>query len=100
MWTRDLSRLEFQLAYLVMLTRRGLKPLSRWEGCLDDEAVELIRSSGLVLDTVTRRTRLGRKSVETIFAHDRRRAAWRRHLVRTERRRLCKALWDRGEPEL
>lgn len=73
MWTRDLSRLEFQLAYLVMLTRRGLKPLSRWEGSLDGKAVDLIRASGLVLDTVTRRTRLGRKSVETVFAHDRRR---------------------------
>lgn len=73
MWTRNLSRLDFQLAYLVMLTRRGLKPLSRWEGCLDNEADDIIRSSGLVLDTVTRRTRIGRKCVETIFARDNRR---------------------------
>jgi hypothetical protein len=73
MSTRNLSRLDFQLAYLVMLTSRELKPLSRWEGCLDKEADDIIRSSGLVLDTVTRRTRICRKCVETIFARDNRR---------------------------
>lgn len=73
MWTRNFSRLDFQLAYLVMLTRSGLKPLSRWEGRLGDEADDFIRSSGLVLDTVTRRTRIGRKCVETIFGRDGRR---------------------------
>jgi len=56
-----------------MLTRWGLKPLSRWEGCLGDEASDLIRSSGLVLDSVPRRTWIGRKRVEMVFARDRRR---------------------------
>ena len=70
MWTQNLSRFDLQLAYLVMLTHQGLKPLSRWEGCLNDEAQDTIRSSGLVLDTVTRRTLMGRKCTETIFALD------------------------------
>lgn len=73
MWTLKLSRFEFQLAYLVMLTRHGLKPLSRWEGYLGDEADDLIRSSGLVLEKVTRRNWIGKKRVETVFAPDCRR---------------------------
>ncbi len=73
MWTRELTRLNFQLAYLVMLTGCGLKPLSRWEGDLGDEASDIIMSSDLVLDTVTRRSGIGRKHLETIFARDGRR---------------------------
>ncbi len=63
-----LSQLDFQLAYLVLLTRYGLKPLSRWERALGEEAREVIREAGLVLSTVERRTRIGRKVVETVFA--------------------------------
>ncbi|MBN2170673.1 MAG: hypothetical protein JW819_05035 [Candidatus Krumholzibacteriota bacterium] len=67
-----LSRLDFQLAYLAALTRQGLKPLSRWEGRLGPEALDLIRAHDLVLDTVERRTRIGRRRIEVLFARDRR----------------------------
>ncbi len=63
-----LTRLDFQLAYLVLLTRHGLKPLSRWEGRLSQEQHDIIRSGGLALDTASRRSRIGRKVVETVFA--------------------------------
>ncbi len=63
-----ITRLDFQLAYLVLLTRHGLKPLSRWEGRLSEEEHDIIGSGGLVIDTVNRRTRIGRKVVETAFA--------------------------------
>ncbi|MCK4306293.1 MAG: hypothetical protein KAY24_18780, partial [Candidatus Eisenbacteria sp.] len=63
-----LTRLDFQLAYLVLLTRHGLKPLSRWERRLSKEEHNIIRASGMALDTVGRRTRIGRKVVETVFA--------------------------------
>jgi len=68
-WT---TRLDFQLAYLAALTRDGLKPLSRWEGRLGPEALDLIRAHDLALDTVERRTRLGRRRTEVLFARDRR----------------------------
>jgi hypothetical protein len=32
-----LETLDFQLAYLVLLTRNGLKPLSRWEDRLAEK---------------------------------------------------------------
>ncbi|MCK4415136.1 MAG: hypothetical protein KAY32_16515 [Candidatus Eisenbacteria sp.] len=71
-----LTGLDFQLAYLVLLTRSGLKPLSRWEGALTEAQCDLIRSGGLVLDTVDRRTRIGRKRIETVFARDQRRTGF------------------------
>ena len=60
--------LDPELRYLVMLTRAGLKPLSRWEASLDRDARRAIQRRGLAVDTVTRRTRLGRKVHETVFA--------------------------------
>jgi len=62
------NHLDPQLAYLVELTRHGLKPLSRWEGPLDKKTGVLIESKGLKLDTITRRTRIGRKVPQTVFA--------------------------------
>lgn len=64
------SDLDFQLAYLVLLTRSGLKPLSRWEGPLDKAARATIRDRGLALRTVRRRTRSGRPRSENVFARD------------------------------
>ena len=67
-----LNRLDFELAYLVHLTRCGLKPLSRWEGDFNREARDIVRSRGLVLETIARRPRIGRKRIETVFARNRR----------------------------
>ncbi len=58
----------FQLAYLKELTRQGLKPLSRYEGGLDDAGLTLLRSVGLVTETVERKTRFGRSVFETVFS--------------------------------
>jgi len=65
---RHLSSLPFELAYLAMLTRRGVKRLSRWERSLSPEHTDLIRSMGLHVRPVTRRTLFGRKVSETVFA--------------------------------
>ena len=62
------SDLEFQLAYLIDLTRAGLKPLSRWEGRLDKATCDRLRAQGLRVGQATRRTRLGRRRTETLFA--------------------------------
>ena len=63
-----ITGLDAELRYLVMLTCAGLKPLSRWEAGLDRDARRAIQRRGLAVDTVTRRTRLGRKVHETVFA--------------------------------
>ncbi|NIO28679.1 MAG: T9SS type A sorting domain-containing protein [Candidatus Latescibacteria bacterium] len=63
-----ITQFDFELAYLVLLTRYGLKPLSRWEKPISDEARKAIRSEGLALETVDRRTRIGRSVHETVFA--------------------------------
>jgi len=75
MKSRSLSRLDFELAYLVLLTRQGLKPLSRWEARLSPEQSDLIQNQGLILDSVVRRTRLGLKRTESIFSLNPRRVA-------------------------
>ncbi|MBD3334421.1 MAG: hypothetical protein GF355_02800 [Candidatus Eisenbacteria bacterium] len=74
-----LSRLDFQLAYLVLLTRAGLKPLSRWEKPLPGRAHDLIRAQNLLVDTVDRRTGNGGRVVETIFARSPRHTAFYRN---------------------
>jgi uncharacterized protein (UPF0212 family) len=63
-----LTRLDPELTYLILLTKTGLKPLSRWEKGLDSDSLRAIRSEGLLVDTVERRTRLGRRLHETVFA--------------------------------
>lgn len=63
-----LTQLDPQLAYLVQLTRYGLKPLSRWEGKLKEGERDAIGSAGLSVDTIERRTRIGRKIPQTVFS--------------------------------
>jgi len=70
----SLSKLDFELAYLILLTRHGLKPLSRWEGALTREQGDIIRAHELALAHVERRTRTGRKRTESVFARNPRRA--------------------------
>ncbi len=76
----SLIHLDFQLAYLILLTRQGLKPLSRWEGSLGEDGREIILSEGLAVETVVRRTRIGRRLHETVFArHPGYTALYKRH---------------------
>jgi len=64
----ELISLDPELRYLVLLTRAGLKPLSRWEAPLDEAAIRALRRQGLFADIVERRTRFGRRLHETVFA--------------------------------
>lgn len=65
---RALKKIDFQLAYLAVLTREGLKPLSRWEKPLTDKKLELLRRIGLITKQVRRTVKSGKKIIETIFS--------------------------------
>ncbi|UCD48577.1 MAG: hypothetical protein JSW27_13705 [Phycisphaerales bacterium] len=64
---QHLKGLDFELAYLALLTREGLKPISRWEKTLDEPALEALREIGLLTRPVRRRVRTGLAFTETIF---------------------------------
>ena len=65
---RVLSRVPFELAYLALLTKYGVKRLSRWERRLSDEDVSLLRQLGLQVSTVERRTLFRKKVEEAVFS--------------------------------
>jgi hypothetical protein len=65
---RYLAHLEFELAYLALLTKYKIKRLSRWEKRLDPEATAILRDLGLEVGHVERRLFLGRKTYETVFS--------------------------------
>jgi hypothetical protein len=63
-----LKEIDFELAYLAILTREGLKPLSRWEQDLADNDLELLQQIGLLTRQVQRSVRPGKKVIDTIFS--------------------------------
>ena len=63
-----LSTLPFELAYLALLTRSGVKRLSRWEHALAEGQTSVLRRLGLSVAPVTRRTLLGGKTSEIVFS--------------------------------
>jgi hypothetical protein len=63
-----LKKIDFELAYLVALTREGLKPLSRWEKKLTKSNLELLQSTGLLTKQVRRTVKTGKEVIETIFS--------------------------------
>jgi hypothetical protein len=65
---RALKEIDFELAYLAVLTREGLKPLSRWEKTLTDGDLELLQRTGLIIKQVRRTVKAGKEVVETIFS--------------------------------
>jgi hypothetical protein len=67
-YLRSLKEIDFELAYLVMLTREGIKPLSRWEKPLADEGLELLKRMDLITKRVRRTVKTGKEFVETIFS--------------------------------
>lgn len=69
---KQLARLQFDLAYLALLTKYHLKRLSRWEGAVSPEGVAILRDLGLEVAHVKRRLLLGRKTDETVFSRERR----------------------------
>jgi len=65
---RALKEIDFELAYLALLTCEGLKPLSRWEKPLDDDGLELLQQIGLLTKQIRRTVKTGKEVVETIFS--------------------------------
>jgi len=65
---RALKEIDFELAYLALLTREGLKPLSRWEKPLADDGLELLRQMSLLTKQIRRTVKTGKEVVETIFS--------------------------------
>ena len=63
-----LKEIDFELAYLVLLTGEGLKPLSRWEKDIDEAGLGLIQRTGLLTRQIRRTAKTGKQVVETIFS--------------------------------
>jgi hypothetical protein len=64
----QLKEIDFELAYLALLTCEGLKPLSRWEKPLDDHGLELLQQIGLLTKQIRRTVKTGKMVSETIFS--------------------------------
>ena len=63
-----LKKIDFELAYLAMLTYEGIKPLSRWEKELENGGLEALREIGLLTKHIRRMTATGKEIVETVFS--------------------------------
>jgi hypothetical protein len=63
-----LKEIDFELAYLALLTCEGLKPLSRWEKPLDGGGLELLKQMGLHTKEIPRTVKTGKIVSETIFS--------------------------------
>ncbi len=67
-YIKSLKEIDFELAYLALLTAEGLKPLSRWEKPLDDHGLKLLQQIGLFTSQIRRTVKTGKEVVETIFS--------------------------------
>lgn len=65
---KALKEIDFELAYLALLTCEGLKPLSRWEKPLDDHGLRLLQQMGLLTKQIQRTVKTGKVVSETIFS--------------------------------
>lgn len=65
---RRLKAVDFELAYLALLAREGLKPMSRWERPPTGHERDLLARMGLVTSEARRTVKTGRQVVETLFA--------------------------------
>ncbi|MHC4478507.1 MAG: hypothetical protein ACYTEL_22965 [Planctomycetota bacterium] len=63
-----LRDIDFELAYLALLTAQGLKPLSRWEKPVDEPTLSLLQQIGLITRQIRRTVKTGREVIETIFS--------------------------------
>ena len=62
-----LRSIDFELAYLALLTREGVKPASRWEKPLDAPGLKALEQIGLRTRQVHRTVRTGKGFTETVF---------------------------------
>jgi hypothetical protein len=67
----DLKPLGFELAYLAMLTKAGLKPLSRWEAGINEVQCHCLIEYGLNVRKIRRIARSKLEVFETIFSNSR-----------------------------
>lgn len=65
---KALKEIDFDLAYLALLTREGIKPLSRWEKPLDNHGLALLEQLGLLTKEIRRAVKTGKEIIETIFS--------------------------------
>ncbi len=66
-----LKEIDFELAYLALLTHEGLKPLSRWEKPLEDKELQLLEEMNLLTKRITRIVNADREVQEIIFSRSR-----------------------------
>lgn len=66
-----LKAVDVELAYLAALTAQGLKPLSRWEKPLDDDAIGLLEQLDLLTERIRRTVKTGKEVIETVFSRGR-----------------------------
>ncbi|MEA2104699.1 MAG: FlgD immunoglobulin-like domain containing protein [Candidatus Cloacimonadota bacterium] len=64
----NITNLDFQLAYLAMLTEEKLKPLSRWEKEITSSQLKILKQLGLKVNIVPRKLLNGKKIYETVFS--------------------------------
>lgn len=65
---KALKQIDFELAYLALLTHEGLKPLSRWEKPLDDRGCKLLQRMGLLTKQIRRTVKTGKEVIEAVFS--------------------------------
>lgn len=63
-----LKQIDFELAYLALLTHEIIKPLSRWEKLLDKKGLRLLEGMGLLTRQIRRAVKTGDNIIETIFS--------------------------------
>lgn len=66
-----LKEIDPELAYLAALSAHGLKPLSRWEKALDDDALCRLGELGLLTERIKRTVKTGNEVIETVFGRTR-----------------------------
>jgi hypothetical protein len=64
----SLKNVGFELAYLTLLTKAGLKPLSRWEKDFSQETVDVLQAHGLNTRVVERSVASGKRLRELLFS--------------------------------
>jgi len=67
-YVKSLKEIDFELAYLALLTCEGLKPLSRWEKTLSDRGLKLLQRMGLFTKQIPRTVKTGKEIIEILPA--------------------------------
>lgn len=65
-----LLEIDFELAYLALLTAKGIKPMSRWEKEVQDLALQALERLNLECSRVERKVQAGKRIRELIFSLD------------------------------